>query len=1068
MQPSPPVPPGLHIHLVPAGPTARFALWLEAYRDPFSSDRSLTQTTAMPHPGCDAGTERPPWLPEGAIRTTFGIEVPCISNGQPVPLPGPMLGWNVASFTAGGRTLRERSVVVTGWMLPPALSLGPLRRLLLGWRERHGAGFVSPAAAAVIAFIDEALAALREGPLLPTLSLPDAAAGEQAGAWLSGPRPGQPLGWVPPIAIDDLERLSAALAAAPRLCAPERGLLRFARFLVEILDAARAEPPALGEPWTAELLRDGLLRGAPALIELHRAHGSCLYPQHPLFVPPPAPPGHLAGRIDAAGAPAPADRPLRLSLGLEDGEAFLPLGALVARGALRSRAVEHEGRVWFRPAAVIARDWAAMAARDPAVFRAPEILVDGSVLLSEAESERLLAAGEQQAPWYQRRAFVDAETVEGEGPAQPPRPASDPYTCFSAAPGRTGAARLRVRWTPVADPEAATAAGGGLGEVFFSAEMRLLMGDRDLGIDDAAELLRASTAPLLHVGGLCMYRSSLESAIELAHARLKVLRSLETEGRGVRYRAVIEVEDAWAAEPDAPESVFAERWQAFLDRIAGGGGVPQLGAPPGFAGALRPYQARGLSWLAFLAGHGVGACLADDMGLGKTIQVLALLCERAARRPAGAPPSLVVCPTSVVINWAREAARFAPDLRVHVHQGPARARDAEDLRARAGTSDLVVTSYALARRDQALFEAQGWDLLVIDEAQNIKTPDAQQTQALKALQARARVALTGTPVENHLRDLWSIFDFAEPGLLGGAARFRRSFAAPIRAGDEAALARLTRRVGPLLLRRTKRDPEIARDLPEKQEQDVLCELSREQAALYRAMVEAALSGLEDKTGMVRRAHILTALLRIKQICNHPESFAVEAPDRLFGRSGKLDRMAELVAELLDEGEPALVFTQFTEMGAILVRAMEERFDVRPPFFHGGLSPAERERMVAEFQSPAGPPLLVLSLRAGGTGLNLTRATAVIHYDRWWNPAVEDQASDRAHRIGQQQRVNVYKLVTRGTLEERVQRMLEEKRELARKVLAAADEGFLTELDDDALRDLLQLGDLGGEDAEEGR
>ena len=1064
LMPVPPTPAGLHIHLVPAGPTARFALWLEGYPNPSHFQQTLTQTRPTPHPGCLGTQERPPWLPETAVRVEFGVNVPCLSNGHPVPLPGAMLGWQLGSFSPHGRTIAERSALVTGWTLPPSLSLGPLRRLLLSYRDRHGPGFVAPGASAVIAFIDDALAALRDGPLLPTLTLPAAPQGDSGAGWSVGPRSEQPLAWVPPISIDELDRLGAMLARAPRLCAPERGLPRFARFLVEILDAAHARPPDPGEPWTEPRLREGLAAGAAALTELHRAHGSCLYPRHPIFSPPAAPPGHLAGRVDSAGTEARADRPLRLSIGVEDGESFLPLRTLLARGALRARALEHDDHIWFRPGAVIARDWAAMSARAPAMFRAPEMLVEGSTPISEAESERLLAAGEQEAPGYQMRTFLEGEAEEGVAPAPPT------FTCFSAAPGRTGAVRLRVQWAPEGDPEAATAAGGGLTEVYFSAEIALLMGDRDLALDEAEGLLRASNAPLLHAGGIVVYRSSLESAIELARARLKVLAKLETEGRGIRYRAVVEVEDEWSAQPDAPESIFAERWQGFLSRIQGGAGVPELGPPPGFVGALRPYQARGVSWLAFLAGHGVGACLADDMGLGKTIQVLALLCDRRARRREdereGA--SLVVCPTSVVTNWAREAARFASGLRVHVHQGPGRAREAERFHGHADASHLVVTSYALARRDQPLFETRLWDLVILDEAQNIKTPDAQQTRAIKALRARARLALTGTPVENHLRDLWSIFDFVEPGLLGGAARFSRSFSAPIRAGNEAALARLTRRVGPLLLRRTKRDPEIARDLPEKQEQEVQCELGREQAALYRAMAEAALRGLEDKTGMVRRAHILTALLRLKQICNHPECFAVEEPDRLFGRSGKLDRLAELMAELLAEAQPALVFTQFAETGALLVRALEQRFDLRAPFFHGGLSPDERERMVADFQSPDGPPLLILSLRAGGTGINLTRATAVIHYDRWWNPAVEDQATDRAHRIGQQQRVNVFKLVTRGTLEERLSRMLDDKRDLARKVLGGADDGWLTELDDDALRELLELGDVGGDEAEEAR
>jgi superfamily II DNA or RNA helicase len=1095
MHPDASVPPGLHLHLVTVGPTARLAVWLEQYPDPNGYLRSLTERYPVHHPGCAEHPERPAWIPEGAPRATFTIRVPCISNGNPVPLPGAMLGWELHGFTARGRSIGERTILATGWLIPPALSLGPLRRLIVGWRERYGAGFVSPGATAWVPVIDELLSLLREGPLLPTLDLPDTAGGDPVDAWLRGPRPEQPLVWVPPVSLDLVDRLAAAAAAAPRLWAPERSLSRFARFLVAILGAAPAEPPALVEPWTADRLRAELVKGTKDVLEVHRSRGSCLYPQHVVFVPPAAPAGHLSGRIDSAGAEGTEARPLQLSLGVEHGESFLPLHALAAPstmgappaprtppapppsrlGAVRARGVEHEGRAWLRPSAVAARDWAVMSAREPSLFRLPELLVEGTAPISEAESEHLLAAGEQEGPWHALAWFADAERIEGVPKPDPGDRA--PFACFSVAPGKTGAVRLRVRWTPVEDPEAATSRGRGLGEVYFSAEMDLLMGDRDLPVAAAEAWLRETSTPLFHAGTLCVYRSSLENAVALAHARLAVIRSLERPGRGVRHRDVVDLEDTWADEPEAPESVFSQRWQAFVERIAGGRGVPDIGTPPGFTGTLRPYQARGASWLSFLLGHGVGACLGDDMGLGKTVQVLAVLCQRAAGRSGPAPPSLVVCPTSVVTNWEREAARFAPGLRVHVHEGAGRARDGAAFEARVAGADLVVTSFALLRQDQAIFADRSWDLLAVDEAQNIKTPEAKQTRALKRLRARARVALTGTPVENHLRDLWSIFDFAEPGVLGAEARFLRTIAGPVRSGDPRALAKLSRRVGPLLLRRTKRDPEIAPDLPDKQEQDVVCELGREQAALYRAVVEATLHGLADKTGMLRRAHILTALLRLKQICNHPESFAAQAPrstmgapppsPRLLGRSGKLDRVLDLLGELLEEGQPALVFTQLAGMGHLLVRAVDERFGVSPPFFHGGLGPADRDRMVADFQSPEGPPLLVVSLRAGGTGINLTRATAVIHYDRWWNPAVEDQAVGRAHRIGQSRGVNVYRMVTRGTIEEHVQRLLDDKRALARTVLGAADGGFLTELDDEALGALLRLDEAVDDGAEPG-
>jgi SNF2 family DNA or RNA helicase len=369
-----------------------------------------------------------------------------------------------------------------------------------------------------------------------------------------------------------------------------------------------------------------------------------------------------------------------------------------------------------------------------------------------------------------------------------------------------------------------------------------------------------------------------------------------------------------------------------------------------------------------------------------------------------------------------------------------------------------VTNFALARQDRSLLEAVNWDLLVVDEAQNIKNPNAQQTRAIKSLTGRGRIALTGTPVENHLGDLWSLFDFAVPGLLGGRARFSRSFVAPIRAGRVEALGRMKKRIGPFLLRRTKRQPEIAAELPDKQEQVVSCGMTSEQVALYRAMAEAALTGLADKSGMARKAHVLQALLHLKQICNHPESFVSETPGNLIGRSGKLNRLCALLEELLASEQAVLVFTQFTRMGEFLQRTLMQRFELEAPFFHGGLNPSIRARMVDAFQNPDGPPVLLLSLRAGGSGLNLARASAVIHYDRWWNPAVEDQATDRAHRIGQTQKVNVYKLVTRGTIEERIDALIEEKKELARHVLAAGEERWLTEMSNDELRQFFTLGD----------
>jgi SNF2 family DNA or RNA helicase len=435
-------------------------------------------------------------------------------------------------------------------------------------------------------------------------------------------------------------------------------------------------------------------------------------------------------------------------------------------------------------------------------------------------------------------------------------------------------------------------------------------------------------------------------------------------------------------------------------------------------------------------------------------------CREARRqrplRSGEARRVLVVCPKGLVSNWTRELADWAPELVVAVIEG-----DPQRRRWQWALPDVPVkvANYEVLVRDRDLVAELGlaFDLVVLDEAQRIKNRSSQTSQAVRSVQRGRSWALTGTPVENQLRDLWSVFDLAIPGLLGGQTRFAKSFVAPLRTDAPRTLRRLASRVGPFLLRRTKRDPAIAGDLPPKQEQEAWCELTAEQVTLYQAMTEATLEGIVGKDGVARRAHILAALTRFKQICNHPESFHPEHPDRLLGRSGKLDRTLELVEELVAEEQRVLIFTQFTEMGEVLRRALRASLDLDADFYHGGLSAKAREEMVAAFNEPDGAPVLIVSLRAGGTGLNLTAASAVIHYDRWWNPAVEDQATDRAHRIGQQRMVSVFKLATRGTLEERVVDLLETKRALASQALGGSDASFITEMSDGELRAFLSLG-----------
>ncbi|MEU4567059.1 DEAD/DEAH box helicase [Micromonospora sp. NPDC023956] len=475
-----------------------------------------------------------------------------------------------------------------------------------------------------------------------------------------------------------------------------------------------------------------------------------------------------------------------------------------------------------------------------------------------------------------------------------------------------------------------------------------------------------------------------------------------------------------------------------------------LDPPPGFTGELRPYQRRGLAWLVFLQSLGLGAVLADDMGLGKTVQLLALL----AADPRGAGPTLLVCPMSLVGNWQREAARFTPELRVHVHHGADRARGERFAEAVHGT-DLMITTYSVAARDAVALAGIDWHRVVVDEAQAIKNAATRQAEAVRALPARHRIAVTGTPVENRLADLWSIMQFANPGLLGPAATFRRRYAEPIeRHGDEETAGRLRRVTGPFVLRRLKTDSSVISDLPEKLEMEVLCNLTAEQAALYRAVVDDMLAKIESSDGIERRGLVLATMTKLKQVCNHPAHLLRDG-SALPGRSGKLARLEEILDEVLAAGEKALLFSQYAEFGGMLRGHLSARFGREVLFLHGGVGKADRDEMVTAFQAPDGPTLFVLSLKAGGTGLTLTAANHVVHVDRWWNPAVEDQATDRAFRIGQRRRVQVRKFVCAGTVEEKVAAMIAEKRGLAARVVGSGEQ-WLTELSTADLRDLLTL------------
>jgi SNF2 family DNA or RNA helicase len=494
----------------------------------------------------------------------------------------------------------------------------------------------------------------------------------------------------------------------------------------------------------------------------------------------------------------------------------------------------------------------------------------------------------------------------------------------------------------------------------------------------------------------------------------------------------------------------------LLGRLEGSKEWKELPAPAGFTGTLRPYQARGFSWLDFLKDAGLGACLADDMGLGKTVQTLALLQKDWLLRRE---PVLLICPTSVTGNWVREAARFTPELPVLLHHGTARMRGA-DFAALAGQQALVVSSYALLHRELQTLKAVPWKGVILDEAQNIKNAEAKQSQAARALPADYRIALTGTPVENNVGDLWSIMEFLNPGFLGTHSSFRERFFLPIQTRrDPEATAQLKRLTSPFILRRLKSDTSIISDLPEKNEMKVFCTLTREQASLYQAVVDDAEAALQKAEGIARKGVVLATLTKLKQVCNHPGQFLKQSTGESSPagrRSGKLNRLTEMLSEAVEEGDRSLVFTQFAEMGTILQRHLQENLGREALFLHGGTSRTMRDTMVERFQNEQdGPPIFILSLKAGGTGLNLTRANHVFHFDRWWNPAVENQATDRAFRIGQKKNVQVHKYVCGGTVEERIDELIEGKSALASSIVGTG-EGWLTELSNQDLRELFAL------------
>jgi len=595
-----------------------------------------------------------------------------------------------------------------------------------------------------------------------------------------------------------------------------------------------------------------------------------------------------------------------------------------------------------------------------------------------------------------------------------------------------GGLKLQAVATPA--PEKLMEAGFGLGAL-LDFRWQLTLGGALLDADEITALAEAKR-PLIRLRGRWVI---LDPALldRLRRPPRTRMRTCEALGAVLTGSAEIDGETV----PVVAEGPLAD----LARQVASIAAAPEpLEPPPGLMATLRPYQQRGLAWLAGMCGAGLGGCLADDMGLGKTIQVIAL---HLHRRDSKAGPTLVVCPASLLGTWEREVRRFAPDVPVRRYHGG--GRHLQDL----AVDEVVLATYGVVLRDSARLAQIGWGLVVADEAQHVKNPLSRTARELRAVPAPARVALTGTPVENRLSELWAILDWTTPGLLGHLEPFTRRVAVPVeRYRDAGATARFAALIRPFLLRRRKTDPGIAPELPRKTETDQFVPLTAEQVTLYEAMVRETMEAIATKEGIERAGLVFKLLTGLKQICNHPAQY-LKQPGPLAGRSGKLAAFDELTDVILASGESMLVFTQYTQMATLLQQHLDAR-GIGSLFLHGGVPVRRREEMVAQFQAGK-VPVFLLSLRAGGTGLTLTRATHVLHYDRWWNPAVEDQATDRAYRIGQDRPVQVHRLITEGTLEDRIAALLGKKRELAEAVIGSG-EGWIAELSDDQITELVSL------------
>ncbi|KOG16951.1 DEAD/DEAH box helicase [Streptomyces viridochromogenes] len=840
-----------------------------------------------------------------------------------------------------------------------------------------------------------ALQLVARGLLLPGLSADD------HDAWRTGP-----------LRADDVERVRALAAAMP----PE----------AHALPLIGAQPLRLPDP--ERLLRSFLDAVADALPRSPAAElvtgGPAYAAQEPQHVP-----GQRAWAADVAAG---HDAGVRLSLRLEvpglaaetqDDAALSFRAVLQVHSVSDPTLVADAADVWagsgaFGPRARMdtllalrraARAWAPLTPLLSAAVPDAVELADEEVTDLLQEGTRTLAGAGVDVHWPKGLAHkLTARAVIG-----PPDEESTPGRAFSDTPSFLSAdALLAFNWSFALGDERLTRE-----ELDRLAEAnRPMVRLRDQWVlVDPQEVRRARAQQDRKVTAIDALGAALTGATEV-------------DGRQVEVRPT-----GWLA--------------ALRERLADPEGQAPVGQPAALTATLRDYQRRGLSWLARMTSLGLGCCLADDMGLGKTITLIALHLHRQSDA-SSAGPTLVVCPTSLMGNWQREIEKFAPGTRVRRFHGSRRDLDS------VTDGEFVLTTYGTMRMDARRLAEVPWGMVVADEAQHVKNPYSATARELRSIGARARVALTGTPVENNLSELWAILDWTTPGLLGRLGTFRARYAQAVESGqDPAAAERLTRLVRPFLLRRRKSDPGIAPELPPKTETDRAVSLTTEQAGLYEAMVRETLAEIAGADSMARRGLIVKLLTGLKQICNHPAQFLKEERPRIAGRSGKLELLDELLDTILSEEASVLIFTQYVRMGRLIEQHLAAR-GMPSQFLHGGTPVTERETLVRRFQEGE-VPVFLLSLKAAGTGLNLTRAEHVVHYDRWWNPAVEAQATDRAYRIGQTRPVQVHRLIAEGTIEDRIADMLSRKRELADAVLGAG-EAALTELTDAELADLVEL------------